>query len=95
MIMALVMTVAVMPVHRLVKNSYFRIDIFRNSIWRTLYFKLCVCVYNFSFYEKVEPFPRIMTLDMVGPMVTLSCFKATLCFKWKVIFGIENFKYAN
>ena len=54
-----------------------------------------VCVYNFSFYEKVEPFPRIMTLDMVGPMVTLLCFKATLCFKWKVIFGIENFKYAN
>ena len=38
---------------------------------------------NFSFYEKVQPFPWIMTFNIVGPMVTLLFFKVPLYFKWK------------
>ena len=38
---------------------------------------------NFSFYEKVQHFRGIMTLNMVGPMVTLLFLKVPLYFKWK------------
>ena len=36
---------------------------------------------NFSFYEKVQHFRGIMTLNMVGPMVTLLFLKVPLYFK--------------
>ena len=78
MIMALVMTVTVMLTSFLVNNSHFRINA---SVEIQFVHVLLSCACSFSFYEKVQPFPGIMTLNMVGPMVTLLFFKVPLYFK--------------
>ena len=78
MIMALVMTVTVMLTSLFVNNFHFRINV---SLEIQFVHVLLSCACNFSFYEKVQPFPGIMTLNMVGPMVTLLFFKLPLYFK--------------
>ena len=58
--------------------SFFRINV---SVEIQFVHVLLSCACSFSFYEKVQPFPGIMTLNMVGPMVTLLFFKVPLYFK--------------